>query len=192
MVINSGSMVNQLYVKCFHVRLFLRNWSQIAKLPKYGFSFSKQSDKANNIFHVFGFVPCVYPEIFFMGCVSQISFFGWKLPKLLLMFWAWIHYMNNSFLNFFKLKISRISEKPVGFPEKFNIDFLSQIFSWLLHMCSDSQKNCGTKLNVFFFTVALYVEVTSRMGFLKRAKKKDILLFLAFEGYLGNYWTITG
>ena len=41
----------------------------------------------------------------------------------------------------------------------------------------------STLSNVEFSTVAPYVEVTSRMGFLKRAKKSDILLSLTPGGW---------
>ena len=44
-------------------------------------------------------------------------------------------------------------------------------------MYSDSQKVVGQEPDVKFFRVAPYVEVTSRMGFLKRAKKETFCYF---------------
>ena len=55
------------------------------------------------------------------------------------------------------------------YPEKFNIDFLPQIF--FLTCIVTPKKILGQKPNVKFFRVTPYVDVTSKMGFLKRARK---------------------
>ena len=53
--------------------------------------------------------------------------------------------------------------------EKFNIDFLSQFFSWLLHMYIDFEKFLGQNVNVKFLKVAPSSKVIFEMSVTKKA-----------------------
>ena len=56
------------------------------------------------------------------------------------------------------------------------LTFCPKCYSWLPQMYSDFQKVVGQKPIVIFFRVAPYVEVTFRMGFLKRAFHRCLLM----------------
>ena len=123
---------------------------------------------------------------FFPG--SALKIFSWDLrrkifywPQIIQTFTRWI-------IPFQKIQTQNIKEfwkahgillpMGLGLPWKILHQlFCPKIFSWLLHMCSDSPKIVVQKNSVKFFRVALYVEVNSKMGFLKRAKKETFRYF---------------